>query len=82
MFNKLELEQTLWSGLSAVWEPLPILVRFSFAGTVPLCLSIFLHPRPQPPLSALMCLTGFPGFHKVCGKCEILSKEMLACSHH
>lgn len=49
MFNKLELEQTLWFGLNVVWEPLPILVQFSFAGTVSLCLSILLHPRPQPP---------------------------------
>lgn len=48
-FNKLELEQMLWSGLFVVWEPLPILVQFSFASTMSLCLSVLLYPRPQPP---------------------------------
>lgn len=51
MFNKLELEQMLWSGLSVIWEPLPILVQFSFAKhhvPVPLCYSL---PEAPTPLS-------------------------------
>lgn len=42
MFNKLELEQMLWSDLSVVWEILAILVQFSFASTMSLCLSVLL----------------------------------------
>lgn len=76
MFNKLELEQTLWSGVSGnlcpSWFGSPLQAPCPFA-------SPFFSTRgPSPPV--LMCLTGFPGFRKVCGKCEILSKAMRACS--
>lgn len=48
MFNKLELEQMLWSDLSVVWELLPILVQFSFASTMSLCLLRSLSEAPTP----------------------------------
>ena len=87
MFNKSELEQVSQSGLSAVWEPLHILVPAAPGSVlprrhrvpVPLCSS---PPEAAAPFSDSMCLTGFPSFNNVCGKCEVLSKEKLACSRH
>lgn len=80
MFNKSELEQVSWSVLSAVWEPLHILVPEAPALVLPCSPSS--PPKATAPLSDSVHQTGFPSFDNVCGKYEILSKQKLAWSHH
>lgn len=84
MFNKQIWSRHHGTGLSAVWEPLHVLIPAAPGWVLPcrhhvLVLLCSSPPKATAPLTDSLCLTGFPSFNNVCGKYDILSKEKLAC---